>query len=156
MPACLFASEYPITTIWRSPRAARCRRYAGSLCNPRSTSPALSSELDRFQQRRHVEGALAGALVGDIGPARKQQHREHVFRAFGPADDIFADGAVAELVARVRDGIEHPQSATPGRIERRGRDLDRAPVDPAVARSRSAGASVGHSGIPRPWAITSS
>ncbi len=79
--------------------------------------------INRLEQRRDVERALAGALVGNIGPSRQQQNREYVFGTPRPAHDVFADGAAAEFMTRVGDGFEHPQTAPAHGIECRGRPL---------------------------------
>ena len=73
----------------------------------------LLERFDRLQERRDVEAALSGVLVRDAGPAREQQHGQHVVRPLRAAHDVGADGARTELVARVRDGIKPPQAAPP-------------------------------------------
>ena len=111
--------------------------------------------IDGLEQRRDIEGRFAAAFVGDVGPSGQQQHRQYVFRPLRAAHDVFADGAAAEFVARLRDGFEHPQAAPAHGIEAPRWDPDRAPADRAIGAAAPRGASAGQSATPKPCAITS-
>ena len=83
----------------------------------------LFQRIDALEQRSHIEGRLAGALVRDVRPSRQQQNGQYVLGALRAAHNVFADRAPTELMARLSDGLEHPQAAPSHGIEHRGRPL---------------------------------
>ena len=109
-------------------------RYAGSLNSCVMISPQRAQRRGRFEQRRDVGRHVARAAIRRIGPARQQQHRQHVVDAARGADDVRPDRIGAVAMPAVRQRLEHPQAALAARIEHASRALRRAPALRAGAR----------------------
>ncbi|MNV30605.1 hypothetical protein D3C71_1218820 [compost metagenome] len=90
------------------------RRHAGQCIELAHDGRGVAQVFDGFEQRHHDEVVLGLGVQGSIHQAHfllQQQHFEQVAHRFGVADDVVADGFVAEALAHDAGGFEDGQLA---------------------------------------------